>query len=257
MENFPQALMAADAAEPLPVLHLFGELSVSVGACRVEVPRSCRRLLGYVALHRGHVERASAAGSLWPVNDEARAGGNLRSALWRLNRMGVPLLSADKYGLALRDEVATDVEAVSRWATRIIEGSATVRELRIVPRNVEALDVLPGWYDDWALIERERVRQRLLHALEAQSRELTRRSLHAEAVEAALVAVGADPLRESAQRVLVEVHLAEGNRVEAQRSLRVYAGLLERELGARPAPELAALVRRSAASCGRAGTGAG
>ncbi|MGW2995279.1 bifunctional ornithine acetyltransferase/N-acetylglutamate synthase, partial [Streptomyces sp. NPDC001193] len=31
----------------------------------------------------------------------------------------------------------------------------------------DALDLLPGWYDDWVLLEQERVRQRLLHALEA------------------------------------------------------------------------------------------
>ncbi|MFG2502984.1 BTAD domain-containing putative transcriptional regulator [Streptomyces sp. NPDC048441] len=246
MPDFSQALIAGDTPGPLPVLHLLGEPFVSVGDRRLEVPRSGKRLLVYVALRHGRVERMSAAGSLWPVNDEARAGGNLRSALWRLRQMDVPLLDTDTYGLCLRAEVVLDVDAVGRWATRVIEGAASTAELRMVPRGLEALDLLPGWYEDWALIERERVRQRLLHALEAQSRQLAIRGLHAQSVEAAMVAVSAEPLRESAQRVLIEAHLAEGNWVEGRRSLEAYTRLLDRELGVRPAPEVVALLHRPA-----------
>jgi DNA-binding SARP family transcriptional activator len=58
------------------------------------------------------------------------------------------------------------------------------------------------------------------------------------------MAVSAEPLRESAQQVLIEAHLGEGNWVEARRSFEAYRDLLEREFGTEPAPELAALVRR-------------
>ena len=40
--------------------------------------------------------------------------------------------------------------------------------------------------------------------------------------EAAMFAVGIEPLRESAQRVLIEAHLAEGNLVEARRAFVTY-----------------------------------
>jgi len=66
----------------------------------------------------------------------------------------------------------------------------------------------------------------------------------AEAVEAAMIAVSAEPLRESAQRILIEAHLAEGNWVEGRRSFEAYRDLLARELGTGPGPELAAMVRR-------------
>ncbi|MGW8376935.1 BTAD domain-containing putative transcriptional regulator [Streptomyces sp. ODS28] len=250
MPDFPQGLverlLTAERRGPPPVLHLFGEPFVSVDASRVDLPRSCTRLLVFVALRSGRVERLYAAGSLWPEHDEARAGGNLRSALWRLNRTRVPLMTSDKHGLSVRDEVIIDVHAVSAWATQVIEGAAGAAELRMMPHSLGALDLLPGWYEDWALIERERLRQRLLHALEAQSRALAHRGLHAEAVEAAMVAVHAEPLRESAQRALLEAHLAEGNWVEARRALALYARLLRRELGVRPAPELVGLLRRPA-----------
>jgi DNA-binding SARP family transcriptional activator len=85
---------------------------------------------------------------------------------------------------------------------------------------MDSLELLPGWYDDWVLLERERTRQRLLHALEALSREHRAAGRCAEAVEAALVAVNAEPLRESAHRELLESHLAEGNWVEAMHNVR-------------------------------------
>lgn len=242
--DFPHALVPADGLGPVPVLRLFGELSVRVETRRLDVPGSCRRLLAFVALRPHRVERAAAAGSLWPFNDEGRAHGNLRSALWRLNRMEVPLLHADKHGLVMRDDVVIDLHSVDAWATRVIEERATPAELRAVPPGLDSLELLPGWYDDWALIERERIRQRLLHALESQSRQLRLVGLHSEAVDIAMVAVGAEPLRESAQRTLMEAHLAAGNWVEGRRSLRIYAELLDRELGVRPAPELVALLHR-------------
>jgi DNA-binding SARP family transcriptional activator len=135
------------------------------------------------------------------------------------------------------------VQVVNAWGARLMAGSPTPEDLQVIPWGVDALDLLPGWYDDWALIEQERVRQRLLHALEALSRKLVCVYRYAEAVEVAMMAVGADPLRESAQRALIEAHLAEGNRVEAQRSFDMYRDLLHRELGTDPDAELAAIVR--------------
>ncbi|GAB3268760.1 hypothetical protein GCM10027452_46460 [Micromonospora halotolerans] len=97
-------------------------------------------------------------------------------------------------------------------------------------------DLLPGWYDDWVLTERERVRQRVLHGMEAMSRHLLTTGRCAEAVEVALTAAGAELLRESAQRVLLEAHLAEGNWVEGRRGLDTYRRLLARELDMEPDP---------------------
>jgi DNA-binding SARP family transcriptional activator len=111
---------------------------------------------------------------------------------------------------------------------------------------VDTLELLPGWYDDWTTLERERLRQRVLHALEALSREFRRRGRHAEAVEAALAAVNSEPLRESAQRVLVEAHLGECNWVEAERAFISYRDFLEKELGVSPSRDLNALVYDSA-----------
>jgi DNA-binding SARP family transcriptional activator len=236
------ALIAGQSNETSAVLHLFGGPFVTYGRRRADIPEGSKRLLVFVALHGRHVERRYAAGSLWPSGDDARAAGNLRSALWRLKRAGIELLDAGTCGLRLRDDVAVDVHAVSGWAARLIAGSASQEDLLVMPWGLDALDLLPGWYDDWVLVERERVRQRLLHALEALSKQLARARRCAQAVEAAMMAVTAEPLRETAQRALIEAHLAEGNWIEARRSFEVYREVLDRELGAEPDWELAAMV---------------
>jgi DNA-binding SARP family transcriptional activator len=57
-----------------------------------------------------------------------------------------------------------------------------------------------------------------------------------------LAAVSAEPLRESAHRELVEVHLAEGNVAEAVRQYDVYRHMLRRQLGLAPSPVMRRLV---------------
>jgi len=224
-----------------PGLHLLGGPYVMIDGTRREVPEGCKRLLVFVALHRGRVERRCVAGALWPVGDDVRASGNLRSALWRLRAAGIDLLAADKWWLSLCAGVVVDAHVVSDWATRIIRNTAAGDDLNVPSWWSEALDLLPGWYDDWVLMERERIRQMVLHALEALSRRLAETARCAEAVEAAMMAVSADPLRESAQRVLIEAHIAEGNWVEGRRTYEAYRDLVCRELGAAPAPDLISL----------------
>jgi DNA-binding SARP family transcriptional activator len=248
--DFVHALITKEVPETLSVLHLFGGPFVTCGRQRLEVPEGSKRILAFVALHRGRIERRYAAGALWPTGDDMRAAGNLRSALWRLNGAGIRILSADKHGVAIRDDVLVDVHIISAWAARLIGGSASCDDLKIMPSGIDALDLLPGWYEDWALVERERMRQRLLHALETLSRQLVQLRRCAEAVEAAMIAVKTEPLRESAQRALIEAHLAEGNWVEGRRTFETYRDLLARELGTRPGPELAAIVRRPAYPAG-------
>ncbi len=107
---------------------------------------------------------------------------------------------------------------------------------------VRAGELLPDWYDDWVMFERERLRQLRLHALEILCRRLAAAGSFGPAVDAGLAAVLGEPLRESAQRVLIEAHLAEGNRSEAIRQYNSYRVRLYAELGLQPSPSLRRLV---------------
>lgn len=224
------------------VVHLFGGPYLTVGGLRAEVPDGSKRLVTYVALSSGCVDRRLTAGNLWPDADEPRAAGNLRSALWRLRRAGLDVLECRKSSLALRGGTFVDVDLISQWAGRLIDGTAPPSELLSVDAIRELTDLLPGWYDDWVIFERERLRQKLLHALEALSRRQTLEGHYARAIEAALSALAVDPLRESAARVLIEAHLAEGNLSEARRAYAQFCRTLLRELGVRPGVQLQSLM---------------
>ena len=223
-----------DADTGAQVVRLLGGPYVTAGSRRQEVPEGSKQLLAFVALRRRRVDRRHAAGTLWSGVDEERAAGNLRSALWRLRRTGIDVLLADKWSLALRPDVLVDVHLMDQWANRLIGGTASAADLAVSPSWADVLELLPGWYDDWVLVERERLRQRVLHALEELSRRLASAGRFADALEAAIVAIGAEPLRESAQRVLIEAHVAEGNLSEARHIWREYRDLVHRELGVDP-----------------------
>ena len=226
-----------------PAVVLFGGPYVVLDGTRLEVPEGSKRLLVFTALNPRQVDRRHVAGCLWPAGSDQRAGGNLRSALWRLKCAGIDLIESDNCSLKLRPGTVVDVHVVAGWAARLIDGSAPQSDLRSVYWPADAAELLPGWYDDWIIFERERIRQRLLHALEALSRSLTKAGRCAEAVDAAISAVGIDPLRESASRVLIEAHLAEGNWVEARRTYERYRDTVRCELGVEPSEQLTDLVR--------------
>jgi DNA-binding SARP family transcriptional activator len=116
-------------------------------------------------------------------------------------------------------------------------------EVGEVARLAGARVLLPDWYDDWVVIERERLRQLCLHALEQVSTDAREQGRYAQATEAGLGAVALEPLRESAHRVVIEAYLAEDNASEALRHYQLFERLLDSKLGLRPSPRLQELVR--------------
>lgn len=204
----------------------------------LRIPHSARRLVAFLGI-RGRSCRAEIAGTLWPDAPETRAQASLRTVLWRLNRLtGDPVVGGSEM-LALANTVDADVQRFVDTARRTMtDGDDSTTPILSVGG-----ELLPGWYDDWVLFERERLRQLRMHALEAAARQLTTAGRHAEAIEAALAAVRLEPLREGATRVLIVAHLAEHNSIEAVRCFESYRDNLAAELGVRPTLELERLVR--------------
>jgi DNA-binding SARP family transcriptional activator len=217
-----------------PYLHVFQGPFAIIDGERRNVPESCERLMVWLALRRTCVDRSVTAGVLWPAVPDRRAAGNLRSALWRLRGAGLELVDSNNTSLALRADVIVDAHVAADWAQRLIDGSAPDADVRMVPWFADAISLLPGWDDDWAILERERLRQRTLHAFEQLSRLLCHSARHAEAVRAATKVVAADPLRASAQYTLIQAHLAGGEINNARRVLNAYRTLHRRAFGVDP-----------------------
>jgi DNA-binding SARP family transcriptional activator len=206
-----------------------------------DLPRAVQRLVAHLCLYH-RPTRTATAGHLWPDVPEDNAHGSLRSALWRLNKAAPGLIEMSGSALGLAADVQVDVRHLEQWARRAI-APATGPEDVAVPDAALLGELLPGWYDDWILLERERLRQLRLQALEAVAARLASLGRHCEALQAAHAAVRAEPLRESAHRTVVSVHLSEGNVAEAVRAYEFFRTMLQDELGVPPTEQMTRLVQ--------------
>jgi DNA-binding SARP family transcriptional activator len=200
-----------------------------------------QRLVAYLSLS-GRRARTAVSGELWPGVPEEHAQGSLRSALWRLHKAVPGLLDVTPGALSLAAGVRVDVAELTGWARRALDPEAPLDDLAVSDTWLRG-ELLPGWYDDWVLLERERLRQLRMHALEAVAARLAAAGRHGEALQAAYAAVRAEPLRESAHRAVVRVHLGEGNLAEAVRAFDQYRVLVEEELGVGPTEQMTRLLR--------------
>jgi len=210
----------------------------------VSLPAMSRKLLSLLALRDQPMTRLLVAGTLWPEASEHDAACSLRSALWRLKGVARDALDISSIDVALHSDVAVDLRESRALARRLIAGSSEMLESDTAPSAVQRLsgDVLPGWYDDWVLIEGQEWHQLRLHALEALSDRLAADGRCADAIQAALATVRAEPLRESAHGALIKSFIAEGNQNEALADFYRYRDLLQAELGIEPSSHLTELV---------------
>lgn len=220
-------------------LGLLDGFRLEVDGVAVDPLGSAQRLVAYLALHGPHM-RTAVAGTLWANVAEERAMASLRTTVWRANRVVPELVRAARTQLALADSVEVDVDHLVARAQRLVTGRDCELDVSLVRRNPGEL--LPGWYEDWVIFERERLRHLRLHSLEAASAQLLQQQRFTEALDIALAAVRCEPLRESAHCAVIAVHLAEGNQVEAIRHYQRFRRLLVSELGVEPSARLVAVV---------------
>jgi DNA-binding SARP family transcriptional activator len=195
-----------------------------------------KRVLAYLSLadpdHPAQ-PRTGLAGHLWSDVPAERSQASLRIALWRIRQAAEGIVRVSRETVRLDERVEVDVRTSTAQAHRLLAGGPDLRPSDADVRGLRG-DLLPGWEEDWLLLERERVRQVQIHALEALARRLCGLGRHLEAIEAALAAIAREPLRESAHAVLIDVFLAEGNAGQARQQFDRYVSLLRSETRARP-----------------------
>ncbi len=220
-------------------LTMLGGFSLSYEGHEVDVPECSQRVLVYLALRERSQNRHVVASTLWPESTEARAAANLRSSLWRLPAPGGrSLCDARGQSLSISADVDIDVRRVERLGWSMVDGEG------VPPRDVGRSffeELLPGWYEDFVIMERERLQQLRLHFLEAMALRLSAEGHHAEALDVALRLVAAEPLRERSQSALINVYRAEGNVAQAVRQYERYRLLLCETFGCNPSPALSDL----------------
>jgi DNA-binding SARP family transcriptional activator len=228
-----------------PCLRLLGQFRLVYGGEAVELCGNAQRLLALVGL-RSCASRTLLAGTLWPEATEAHARGSLRSTLCKLPHGDRTLVTCGRSAISIVDSVTVDARELAETALRLVRPSGTPGDGPVPTVLFEEGELLPGWDDDWALFERERLRQLRLHALDALAYRLAGEGRPVLALKTALTSVRGEPLRESAHRAVVAAHLAQGNVNEAVRHYRAFRRALREELGVPPSPQFTRMLAPAA-----------
>ncbi len=219
-------------------LNLLGSWQLRQGSSPVDVGPRQQRVIAALALF-GTRSRHSLAGLLWPDSAEAKAAGNLRASLFHIAHRLPGVVDSRHDYLSLEPDVEVDFNKIRWLVADIRDGGPAASDLAQLLYHA---DLLPGWYDDWVIFEQERVQQLRLDGLEALALHYLQMGDTACATEAALAATSIEPLRESAQLVLLKCHVQAGNHVSAMQAFHDFRVRLNRELGVRPSSIFASVM---------------
>jgi DNA-binding SARP family transcriptional activator len=144
--------------------------------------------------------------------------------------------------LVLSAEVTVDLHEVWESARSLIAGLGPPEKWEDLVNQL-GRELLPGWCDEWLTFERDRWDQMRVYALESLAQRFQSEKQYLPALQAALGAIAVDPIRETAHRIVIEIHIAEGNVASAIKRYRDYRTFLQRELKVLPSPQMTQLVR--------------
>ncbi|MGE5072878.1 MAG: protein kinase domain-containing protein, partial [Anaerolineae bacterium] len=197
--------------------------------------RPTQSLFAYLLLNAGTAcRREQLCGILWPEAPEANARNSLRQALWRLNQA-----LEQAHGYLLADEFAVTFDpAADYWLDVAVldhKGidSGPLDDLSAALALYEG-DLLPGFYEDWVLLERERLQAVFEQKMKVLLDRLMGQERWAEVVDwgERWIALGHVP--EPAYRALMHAHAAFGDVSGVAAVYRRCADALRRELGVEP-----------------------
>ncbi len=241
---------------PSLAIQLLGAFRIVAGdtSLRLDQPR-LQRLLVYLLLHRHHPRpRQQVAFTLWPDTSEEQALRNLRTLLTRL-RQSLPDLDryveVSTYALKWRHDAPChlDVSSFEDACAAAVEARQRGQASAAISAYERATglytgDLTPGWYDEWLVPERERLRDLHQTVLETLCKLLADAGRRRDALSRAQQLLRADPLHETAYRLLMQIHLDLDDRAAALRVYHTCATTLRNELGVDPSPGTQALYLR-------------
>ena len=231
-------------------LRFLGHFEVLQNGIQVRLTsRPAQSLLAYLCLNAGKAfRREMLAGMMWPEASETSARNNLRQALWRIRKSlenghagGSGYLLADDISIAFNTEQPywLDAEALAQP----VEPDADTARLAQIVAVYEG-ELLPGFYDDWTVLERERLQA----VFERRMGQLLERLIaDRDWVQTAgwadrWIALGNTP--EAAYRSLMLAHAALGDLAAMNAAYRRCTETLWHDLGVEPSEQTTALYEK-------------
>lgn len=213
-------------------IRLLGRYDVRLDGSPIRIrSRPARTLLAYLVLTLGtHHPRERLAGLLWPDSTEANARKNLRQALWRLRKaIGEDYLVADAESAAFNSSADfwLDVAALESPGEQDLEAAVATYEG----------ELLPAFYEDWVLLERDRLAAVYERRMERLVTDLLRQERWAEARERAERWIAQGQIPEAAYRALMVAHAASGELPKVEAAYQRCTEALQQELGVEPSAE--------------------
>jgi two-component SAPR family response regulator len=146
--------------------------------------------------------------------------------------------------------VWVDVWCFERYLTQLNALLSQGNTAGFVSQLAESLAIyrqpfLDGDEADWAITQRERLRDKVLRLLSQGAETLSRAQLHADAMACCERALDIEPLAEAVYRALMKSQLTLGERAAAIATYRRCQTVLQRELGVKPAAATEALYRQA------------
>ena len=234
---------------PAARLHILGNTRLINHDGRDMTPKSAksRALLAYIALSPGGVsQRSRVSELLWSEAADAKA--SLRQCLKEVRAtflpFGLSVLFADVQRLVLDlRSVWVDALEVDRLARSRNPADLEAMVSLYGGDLLENVDIRDPPFEDWRIVERNRLRRKVCEALEAA---LSRGPDGCDAdwmerIATSLLAL--DPASEEAHRTIIRRHAVRGDVAAAIRQYQTCRDALARELDIKPSADTEALLR--------------
>jgi len=152
-------------------IRLLGQFDIRMEGKRVTIPsRAGQSLLAYLALTAGTPHRREKlAGIFWPETTDENARKNLRQELWRI-RKSISTQQSAEGDYLLADEFTLKFNRDSKYWLDVAQMERPDLDLQSLIANLSLYqgELLPGFYDEWITLERERIQA----VLEARMEQL-------------------------------------------------------------------------------------
>lgn len=242
----------SDKATPVLNVKLFGRFGIYTATEVVTrlTQRRAQELFSYLLLNQNRpYPRENLADRLWEDDNPAQARKSLRQALWQIKTVLQSILGSDTNKLLVLDadwvqlnrieclSLDVDVFKDAVDASQGVQGAnLSVIQRAQLEHAVKQYqgDLLEGWYQDWCLLERERLQNyyltavgKLLACCDAHG-WIDCGLAHAERI------LRCDPTEEQAHYHIMHLHWTAGRRTQALRQYQRCEKILMQELGVQP-----------------------